>query len=55
MTTIRVAVVIVTYRTADLTIDCLRSIDRERHEGDLTVTAVVIDNTPSSPPAKPAR
>ena len=45
MTTIRVAVVIVTYRTADLTVDCLRSIERERHGEGLHVTAVVVDTS----------
>jgi len=45
MTTIHVAVVIVTYRTAELTIDCLKSIEPERHGGNLRITAVVIDNS----------
>jgi len=40
-----VAVVIVTYRTADLTIACLRSLQRERQASEeITVRAVVVDN-----------
>jgi N-acetylglucosaminyl-diphospho-decaprenol L-rhamnosyltransferase len=45
MTKIHVAIVIVTYRTADLTIDCLRSIEKERNNEGLRVTAVVVDNS----------
>jgi N-acetylglucosaminyl-diphospho-decaprenol L-rhamnosyltransferase len=45
MNEIHVAIVIVTYRTADLAIDCLRSIDKERNSGGLRVTAVVVDNS----------
>jgi N-acetylglucosaminyl-diphospho-decaprenol L-rhamnosyltransferase len=45
MTKIHVAIVIVTYRTAELTIDCLRSIEKERNNGKLHVTAVVVDNS----------
>jgi N-acetylglucosaminyl-diphospho-decaprenol L-rhamnosyltransferase len=41
----RVAVIIVTYKTAELTIDCLRSIDRERRDPDLIITATVVDNS----------
>jgi N-acetylglucosaminyl-diphospho-decaprenol L-rhamnosyltransferase len=40
-----VAVVIVTYRTADLTIACLRSLQKERQASEeITVRAVVVDN-----------
>ena len=40
-----VAVVIVTYRTADLTIACLRSLQRERQASEeITVRAIIVDN-----------
>jgi N-acetylglucosaminyl-diphospho-decaprenol L-rhamnosyltransferase len=40
-----VAVVIVTYRTADLTIACLRSLQKEHQASEeITVRAVVVDN-----------
>jgi N-acetylglucosaminyl-diphospho-decaprenol L-rhamnosyltransferase len=40
-----VAVVIVTYRTAELTIACLRSVQEERQASkEITVRAVVVDN-----------
>jgi N-acetylglucosaminyl-diphospho-decaprenol L-rhamnosyltransferase len=40
-----VAVVIVSYRTADLTIACLRSLQKERQASEeITVRAVVVDN-----------
>ncbi len=40
-----VAVVIVTYKTAQLTINCLRSIHKEREtEGGLRVRVIVVDN-----------
>jgi N-acetylglucosaminyl-diphospho-decaprenol L-rhamnosyltransferase len=40
-----VAVVIVTYRTADLTIACLRSVQEERQASkEITVRAIVVDN-----------
>jgi N-acetylglucosaminyl-diphospho-decaprenol L-rhamnosyltransferase len=45
MNKIHVAIVIVTYRTADLTIDCLRSIEEERKKEALHVTAIVVDNS----------
>ncbi len=41
----RVAVIIVTYKTAELAIDCVRSIDTERQDADLIITATVIDNS----------
>jgi len=41
----RVAVIIVTYKTAELAIDCLRSIDAERRDADLIITATVVDNS----------
>ena len=40
----RVAVVIVTYRTAELTIQCLRSVNQERLAGTLRLSAFVVDN-----------
>ena len=42
---IRIAVVIVTYRTADLTIDCLRSIEAEHIHKSIRLSAVVVDNS----------
>ena len=45
MTTKQVAVVIVTYKTAQLAIDCLRSIDTERHHPDLAIAVTVVDNS----------
>lgn len=40
----RVAVVIVSYRSAALTVDCLRSLQMERAQTDLGLRAVVVDN-----------
>ena len=40
----RVAVVIVTYRSAALTVDCLRSLQLERLHSGIEITAVVVDN-----------
>ena len=40
-----VAVIIVTYKTAELTIDCLRSIEHERSAADLIISATVVDNS----------
>jgi len=45
MSTKQVAVIIVTYKTAQLAIDCLRSINAERHQPDLVITATVVDNS----------
>jgi len=39
-----VAVVIVSYRSAPLTIDCLRSLEEERSTPGLTIRVVVVDN-----------
>ena len=39
-----VAIAIVTYKSADLTIDCLRSIEIERSATRLNVVAIVVDN-----------
>ena len=41
---LRVAVVIVTYRSAALTVDCLRSLQSERLNSRIDITAVVVDN-----------
>jgi GT2 family glycosyltransferase len=40
----RVAVVIVTYRSAALTVDCLHSLQTERLHSGVDITAVVVDN-----------
>jgi N-acetylglucosaminyl-diphospho-decaprenol L-rhamnosyltransferase len=45
MSTKYVAVIIVTYKTAELTIDCLRSINAERNHCGLVITATVVDNS----------
>jgi hypothetical protein len=45
MSNLSVAVVIVTYDTADLTIACLRSIETERLTSDLQISATVVDNS----------
>ena len=39
-----VSVVVVTFRSAQLTIDCLRSVEAERSSSDLGIRAIVIDN-----------
>lgn len=41
---IEVAIVIVTYRSAELAIKCLASIDAERQSGKLNIRVVVVDN-----------
>jgi GT2 family glycosyltransferase len=41
----QVAVIIVTYKTAQLTIDCLSSIQVQRHQPGLLVTATIVDNS----------
>lgn len=43
-TTCRVAVVIVSYRCAALTVDCLRSLQAERFYSNMALSAVVVDN-----------
>ena len=45
MSKLSVAVIIVTYKSADLTIDCLRSIADDRNFSDLHISAVVVDNS----------
>ncbi len=44
MPTAEVAVVIVTYKSAQLAIDCLRSVDSERAAPGTTIRAIVVDN-----------
>jgi hypothetical protein len=44
MSELDIAVVIVTYKTAQLTIDGLRSVERERSTPGLRIRAIVIDN-----------
>jgi len=47
-----VAVIIVNYRCAELTVACLRSIEQERRSSpDLTIRAVVVDNASGDLPA----
>jgi N-acetylglucosaminyl-diphospho-decaprenol L-rhamnosyltransferase len=46
-----VAVVIVTYKSAQLTIDCLRSIRADRSTANLRIRAVVVDNASGDLPA----
>jgi N-acetylglucosaminyl-diphospho-decaprenol L-rhamnosyltransferase len=43
MKPIPVAIIIVSYKSAALTIACLRTIDQERFEGDLGIKVVVVD------------
>lgn len=45
-----VAVIIVTYRSAELTIACLRSLLPERSNGSLTLRVVVVDNASGDAP-----
>ncbi len=40
----RVTAVIVTYRSAALTVDCLRSLETERLHSGIDITAVIVDN-----------
>jgi hypothetical protein len=46
-----IAVVIVTYKSAQLTIDSLRSVDAERSTAGLRIRAVVVDNASGDLPA----
>lgn len=50
MSEIDVAVVIVTYKSADLTIDCLRSVDAERSSPMLKIRTIVVDNASGDGP-----
>ena len=51
MSEIDVAVVIVTYKSANLTIDCLRSVDVERSSPGLKIRTIVVDNASGDGPA----
>jgi len=51
MSGIDVAIAIVSYRSAVLTIDCLRSIDAERSTPGVCIRAVVVDNASGDAPA----
>jgi GT2 family glycosyltransferase len=50
MNDVDVAVVIVTYRSANLTIDCLRSIEDERATPSLRLRVIVVDNASGDAP-----
>jgi len=50
MSDIEVVVVIVTYRSADLTIDCLRSIEVERTTPGIGIRVIVVDNASQDAP-----
>lgn len=51
MAELDVAVIIVTYKSAALTIDCLRSVGRERAGSALGIRCVVVDNASGDAPA----
>jgi N-acetylglucosaminyl-diphospho-decaprenol L-rhamnosyltransferase len=51
MPNLDVATVIVTYRTAQLTIKCLRSIQSERQIDGLSIRVIVVDNASGDAPA----
>jgi GT2 family glycosyltransferase len=51
MTSLDIAVVIVTYKCASLTIDCLQSIERERSTPDMNIRAIVVDGASGDMPA----
>jgi hypothetical protein len=51
MTSLDVAIAIVTYKSADLTIDCLRSIEAERASSCLEIAAIVVDNLSGDAPS----
>jgi len=51
MNEIDVAIAIVSYRSADLTIDCLRSIEPERRTAGMRIRVVVVDNASGDAPA----
>ena len=44
MTAVRVSAVIVSYKTAELTVGCLRSLARERETARIELEAIVVDN-----------
>jgi N-acetylglucosaminyl-diphospho-decaprenol L-rhamnosyltransferase len=45
-----VAVIVVTYKSAELTVDCLRSVARERADKSLNIRCVVVDNASGDAP-----
>lgn len=45
-----VLIVIVTYKSAELTVDCLRSVARERFDASLSLRCVVVDNASGDAP-----
>jgi GT2 family glycosyltransferase len=47
---IYVAVVIVTYKSAELTVDCLRSVEEERPTPGLRIRVIVVDNASGDAP-----
>ena len=51
MKVVDVAVAIVTYRSARLTIECLRSISAERSMSVLDIRAIVVDNASGDAPS----
>ena len=51
MSGLDVAIAIVTYKSADLTIDCLRSVEAERASSSLQIVAIVVDNASGDAPA----
>lgn len=51
MSEVDVLVVIVSWKSAELAIDCLRSVERERAERHLTLGCVVVDNASGDAPA----
>lgn len=51
MNEIDVAIAIVSYKSADLTIDCLRSIEAERRAGCVRIRVIVVDNASGDAPA----
>ena len=51
MNQINVAIAIVSYRSAELTISCLRSIEAERSTHGLRIRVVVVDNASGDAPA----
>ena len=51
LTDARVAVLIVTYKVAALTIECLRSLASEREANGLSLRAYVVDNASGDAPA----
>ena len=51
MTGLNVSIVIVSFRSAGLTIDCLRSVQQERVTSGISIRAIVVDNASGDFPA----